>query len=241
MQLGFLYGGGFISNPENVPAIRPDGFHERIDKINRQKQHQKRQELIRQKFLEANKEFKRALALDAQYQDGEYDTERRGEFSIKTNPKKSSHKLVSHLLTIARKCYQKGIAPALSSGTTRPPLESANTVPQPSSRKSERYWKILAVLIICDAVHEHQRDPSSTGEDIDTQTSSKQHKIYQSPPLQQLSMLRYSHNSPQSARAQHSSGNEPIPFFKNLRINNLVCAQEVEQEVRSATCCGLRL
>lgn len=207
LQLGFLYGGGYSRETEDALKPNKSPANERIDKINQQKQRQKKHELIRQKFLEANHEFKKALMLDARQHEGPFvdpfdqvnQQDRNEEYEddgtsseMEEDATSTSSKLVAHLLSIARKCYQKAIAPL--SQLARVPI----TPNRYEAKRAERYWKVLAALIICDAVHDHQRRYTSREENVNLLSPQK---APAASPAQLRSMLRYSYNSPQSARA----------------------------------------
>lgn len=229
LQFGFLYGGGFRGSDNLDSSSGPlkstdNDVNERldkIDKINKHKQRQKRHELIRQKFLEANREFRKALDLDAEHNEGPFvdpldefehqQIENEGDELAEEETreggtkKRASSKLVNHLLGIAQKYYEKSVSCMPLEPETLPPRTSEpNDRQQPrNTKKAERYWKALAALIICDAVYEHQKQSLSFAGDVTPVSLRRPARVSSSPQLRP--MLRYSYNSPRSALAPGTS------------------------------------
>jgi hypothetical protein len=258
LKLGFMYGGGWVSKRKEggkVGSTNASGSwfedrqsNERIDKINQGKLRQKKHELIRQKFLEANREIKLALTIDAQHgqdvgrlfeedeededdeddDDAEAEADDNGDQDRKNQrSNEPASRLVSLLLEIARKYYQKAVAPVSASSSSSVPT-SRSTAPASSSssqeqqspsdataikkKKVERYWKVLATLVICEAVHEHLRDPSSPA----TPTPARSLRQLSSSPSR-ANMLRYSRNSaPNKVQVSRPSGIlTSVQLYKN--------------------------
>jgi hypothetical protein len=286
LKLGFLYGGGYVIKREEggkvgsgkVGSSSEDrgqqSANERIDKINQGKQRQKRHELIRQKFLEANHELKKALAIDAQHgqdvgrlfeeddegeddddneddDDDEYDDDDARKGHSTSVP---ASKLVSLLLEIARRCYQKAVAPLPPRSHSSLSTSDQDVVTQAAARKkkkAERYWKVLATLVICEAVHQHLRQTASAAPSPAVVRMASARQLSSSPS--RSNVLRYSHNSGLNKPPVSRSSSGRSISLDVCRVSRVVCRvsgvvlmmfyfspQSEVARWRSASCCGWR-
>jgi len=182
----------------------PQKLYERVDKVKQLKSEQKKDELIREKLLEANREFKTALAITTHNSEDyqlfsidlleEEGSENEDRYHHNRKPL-VSFKLIPLLLDIAHVCYVKATTPlSAESQVYLPPTGPAGLTRE--DKKAKRYWRVLGTLAICEALNSYLRkNTSRTG-----QPSAK------FPSRSSLTLLSFSTDASPSSLARQTSG-----------------------------------